>query len=154
MRRRLAASAATRRWGNAVATECARLLLGLALLPAAAQADGVRCHIEYGGEFFTVDAAPTADPYAAQGRKIGRYFEFKAVFVAEPARATAVNVYTYALASGEPVLVHQAKHRPPFHAGDSRYGFTGLNFVYEPSKGSEFMYWCEWWPRGGAPPQP
>lgn len=138
-----------------MATERACLLLGLALLPTAAHAQGVRCHIEYGGEFFTVDAAPTADPYAVQGRKIGRYFEFKAVYVDAPERAAAVNLYTYALASGEPVLVHQAKHRPPFIAGGSRYGFTGLNFVYEPSKGSEFMYWCEWSPAGeGQPPLP
>ena len=137
-----------------MATDRVRLLLCLALLPAAAQADGVRCHIEYGGEFFTVDAAPADDPYAVQGHKIGRYFEFKAVYVAAPERAAAVNLYTYALASGEPVLVHQSKHRPPFVANGSRYGFTGLNFVYEPSKGSEFMYWCDWSPQAGKPPRP
>ena len=108
-----------------------------------ALADDVRCHIVYGGEAFTVDAAPTDRPYSAAPRKIGRYFEFKAVYVSAPPHAAAINLYVYAIASGEPVPIHQAKHRPPFVAPGARYGFTGLNFVYEPSKGSELQYWCE-----------
>jgi hypothetical protein len=108
-----------------------------------AHADDVRCHIVYGGESFTVDATPTDRPYRVPAQKIGRYFEFKAVYVNAPPRTAAINLYVYAIASGEPVPIHQAKHRPPFNAPGARYGFTGLNFVYEPSKGSELQYWCE-----------
>lgn len=117
-------------------------MTALACAPCAL-ADDVRCHIVYGGEAFTVDAAPTDRPYSAPAQKIGRYFEFKAVYVNAPSRATAINLYVYAIASGEAVPIHQAKHRPPFVAPGARYGFTGLNFVYEPSKGSELQYWCE-----------
>ncbi len=122
-----------------------KLLFGLALLSPSAlrAADVVDCHIIYGGENFSVQAMPTDNPYQVPGHKIGRYFEFKAVYVDTPARAAAINLYTYSMITGEPVLIHQAKHRPPFIQGGSRYGFTGLHSVYEPSKGSEFQYWCE-----------
>lgn len=121
-----------------------KILLVLALLfPAAAQAATVRCHVIYGGENTIIDVSPSANPYAVPGQKIGRYFEFKATYVDSPARAAAINLYTYSVVSGHPVLIHQAKHRPPFLQGSARYGFTGLNSVYEPSKGSEFNYWCE-----------
>lgn len=119
------------------------LLASLLLAAPCAQADSVRCHIVYGGEPFTVDAAPTDAPYRVPAQKIGRYFEFKAVYVTAPERAAAINLYVYAIASGEPVPIHQAKHRPPFLASGGPHGFTGLHFVYEPSKGSELQYWCE-----------
>ena len=73
-----------------------RLLTLLALAPLAvqAQAASVRCHIVYGGEHFTVDAAPTDDPYRATGTKIGRYFEFKPVYVDRVATGKAVKVWS------------------------------------------------------------
>lgn len=120
--------------------------LAVALLLACAtpaRADSVRCHIVYGGEDFTIDAAPTTTPYRVAGQKIGRYFEFRAVYVAAPERDAAINLYVSGVVTGDAVPIHQAKHRPPFIAGGSRYGFTGLNFVYEPTKGSELQYWCE-----------
>ena len=89
-----------------------RIALLASLLLAApwcAQADSVRCHIVYGGEPFTVDALPTDAPYRVPAQKIGRYFEFKAVYVTAPERATAINLYVYAIASGEPVPIHQAR---------------------------------------------
>ena len=121
----------------------AALFVALALAGNGADASGVRCHIVYGGEDFTIDATPTTQPYRAESVKIGRYFEFKASYVAAPERAAAINLYVYAIASGEPVPIHQAKHRPPFLASGGPHGFTGLHFVYEPSKGSELQYWCE-----------
>ena len=119
-------------------------LLGAALLaPAGAHAAKVECHIIYGGENFTVDATPAANAYDVPEKNIGRYFAFKATYVAAPERAAAINLYTYSVVTGVPILIHQTKHRPPFIQGGSRYGFTGLNFVYEPTKGSELKYWCE-----------
>ena len=108
-----------------------------------AQAASVRCHIIYGGEDFTVDAAPTADPYRATGTKVGRYFEFKPVYVDRAATGQSVKVYVYGMTTGQPVLIHAATHSPPFSDRRGRPGFTGFHAVYEPTKSSELQYWCE-----------
>lgn len=108
-----------------------------------ALADTATCHIIYGGENFTVTAQPTADPYAVRGEKIGRYFEVKVSYVTQPAEFAALSIYVYATASGESVLIHQAKYRADVQNAAGPWGFTGFNYVYEPSKSSEIQYWCE-----------
>ncbi|HEV7608724.1 MAG TPA: hypothetical protein VGO61_15380 [Steroidobacteraceae bacterium] len=113
-----------------------------ACLAAPAAADSVSCHIIYGGENFPVLARPTDDPYSVKGQKIGRYFEFKVAYVTSPADLSAISVYVYATSSGESVLVHQAKY-PVAIKNAAAWGFTGFNYVYEPSKSSELQYWCE-----------
>jgi len=116
----------------------------LALLGAApAFADSVTCHIIYGGENFTVTAQPSDDPYRIKGEKIGRYFEFKAAYVTAPADLAAISLYVYATASGESVLIHQAKFSATVTNAAKPWGFTGFHYVYEPSKSSELQYWCE-----------
>jgi len=110
---------------------------------AADAAARVHCEVIYGGEIFPVVSQPTQQPYRVEGTKIGRYFEFKIVHVTAPAAYPGIDIYTYALSTGEPVLIHQARYAPPYHQGKHRYGFTGLNAVYEPSKSSEMQYWCE-----------
>jgi hypothetical protein len=117
-------------------------LLGL-LLAAPVLADSVNCHIIYGGENFTVAAKPTDDPYQVSGQKIGRYFEFKAVYVASPAEFAAISLYVYGTSSGESVLIHQSKFASSVSNTAAPWGFTGFNYVYEPSKSSELQYWCE-----------
>jgi len=121
-----------------------KALVPLVLLIAApAFADTVTCHIVYGGENFTVAAHPTDDPYRVRGEKIGRYFEFKAAYVTAPADLGAIAIYVYATASGESVLIHEAKYAPGVANGAAPWGFTGFHHVYEPSKSSELQYWCE-----------
>ena len=122
-----------------------RIALPTLLLLAAgpALADSVTCHIIYGGENFTVAAQPTGDPYHVKGEKIGRYFEFKAAYVTEPADLAALSVYVYAMSSGEPVLIHQVKFPVDVTNAAKPWGFTGFHYVYEPSKSSELQYWCE-----------
>ena len=117
------------------------VLLGLACSDAAAAS--ARCHIIYGGEEWTIDAAPTAQPYRVEGKKIGRYFEFKPVFANQPATGQSISIYTYGMSTGDPVLIHQALYRPPFDERADGYGFPGFQYVYEPSKSSELQYWCE-----------
>ncbi len=120
-----------------------KMMLAALALPGVSIADTATCHIIYGGENFTVTAQPTADPYHVKSEKIGRYFEFKAAYVTEPADLAALSVYVYAIASGEPVLIHQVKF-PAAVANDAKpWGFTGFHYVYEPSKSSELQYWCE-----------
>ena len=115
----------------------------LALLGTPALADSVNCHIVYGGENFSVVAQPSEDPYHIAGQKIGRYFEFKAAYVTKPAEYAAISLYVYATASGESVLIHQAKFAAGVNNAATPWGFTGFNYVYEPSKSSELQYWCE-----------
>ena len=118
-------------------------LLLMTALGAPAFADSVHCHIIYGGENFSVVAQPTNDPYRVTGQKIGRYFEFKATYVAKPAEIAAISLYVYATSSGESVLIHQAKFAAGIGNAASPWGFSGFNYVYEPSKSSELQYWCE-----------
>ena len=106
-------------------------------------ADTVACHIIYGGENFSVSAQPTAEPYKVKGEKIGRYFEFKAVYATSPADLAAISIYVYGTSSGESVLIHQAKFASGIGNDAAPWGFTGFQYVYEPSKSSELQYWCE-----------
>lgn len=122
-----------------------RIFLAFALMLASGSANAAtaRCHVIYGGENWTIDATPTDKPYLVEGKKVGRYFEFKLAYVDLPATGAAIKIYTYTTISGESVLVHQSTHKPPFDSRSEPFGFTGFNYVYEPSKGSEFQYWCE-----------
>lgn len=121
-----------------------KTLAAVALLGATPTfADSVACHIIYGGENFSVNAQPTADPYKVKGEKIGRYFEFKAVYATSPADLAAISIYVYGTSSGESVLIHQAKFAPGIRNDASPWGFAGFQYVYEPSKSSELQYWCE-----------
>lgn len=123
-----------------------RILVAFGLMVASGAADSstVRCHVIYGGENWTIDADSTNQPYRVVGQKIGRYFEFKLVYVDQPATGAAIKIYAYSTVGGESVLIHQATHRPPFDSGENAFGFTGFNYVYEPSKSSELQYWCEY----------
>ena len=131
------------RCANAGAAEMKLLLWLMLLISLPATADTVTCHIIYGGENFTVVAMPTGDPYAVKAEKIGRYFEFKAAYVTTPADLGAIALYVYGVASGDPVLIHEAKYSPGVGNGAAPWGFTGFQYVYEPSKSSELQYWCE-----------
>ncbi|MEG3050871.1 MAG: hypothetical protein RR792_11930, partial [Thermomonas sp.] len=81
--------------------------------------------------------------YRAEGKKIGRYFEFKLVYADQPATGRSIRVYTYGMSTGDPVLIQQALYRPPFDSRADGFGFSGFQYVYEPSKSSELQYWCQ-----------
>ena len=83
---------------------------------------------------------------SVRNQKIGRYFEFKLTYANLPNTGRFVRIYTYGMSSGDPVLIHQASYRPPFDTRNAEWGFTGFQYVYEPSKGSEFQYWCQYQP--------
>mgnify|MGYP003693607189 CR=1 FL=1 len=78
-----------------------------------------------------------------RGEKIGRYFEFKAAYVTVPADLAACPSTFTRPRAANPVLIHQAKYRRGHHErARATEGFTGFNYVYEPSKSSELQYWC------------
>lgn len=123
-------------------------LLG-AQLPAfpasAALSESVACHVTYGGETRLLQAHPVASPYAVPVQQIGSYFLFRVVFQKAPADLAAIKVYVLAAKDGGPTPIHQATHSyPPPAPKGSPWGFTGLNYVYEPLRDGELRYWCEW----------
>ena len=124
----------------------------LALASTDADASGVRCHIIYGGENFTIDATPTNDPYRVGNVKIGRYFEFKLVYAKSPVTGESIKAHVYGVSTGVPVPIHQATWRPPFDTRADSPGFTGFHSLYEPSKSSEIQYWCVYLRQAAAVP--
>jgi len=118
--------------------------------PASASvADKVACYYTYGGETKTLTAFPVDSPYGVGDIAVGSYFRFRLVFQNQPAESAAVKVYTYADRDEGPVLIHQASFPYPLAKGAaSRYGFSGLHFVYEPVRDGELQYWCRM--EGGA----
>ena len=125
------------------------LLAGLAGAPARAD---VSCHYTYGGETKVLRAAPTDDPLRVRGAVIGSYFQLRVVLQTRPADLAAVKIYTYADRDGGPLLLHQATfpYPPPQPRRGAAYGFTGLQYVYEPVRDGELQYWCAAEARNGA----
>ena len=115
----------------------------LAIASTSAHAEQVVCHYTYGGETKRLVAEPVSSPYAVKGIQIGSYFRFRVVFTDKPADIASISIYTYADLDEGPVLIHQAIYPyPPTRSSDSRYGFSGLHFVYEPVRDGELQYWC------------
>lgn len=120
-----------------------RAALALLLLPAAVHAEQALCHYTYGGETKQLAASPVASPYAVPDIAIGSYFHFRVVFQKQPADLASIKVYTYTERDDGPVLIHQATYPYPPASRAARYGFSGLQFVYEPMGDGELQYWCE-----------
>lgn len=115
-----------------------------ALLAAAVgAAEQVACHYSYGGETSVLTAPPVASPYEVPAITVGSYFRFRVVFQRTPADLASIKIYTYADRDEGAVPIHQATYRyPPPAAAAAPYGFTGLQFVYEPVRDGELQYWC------------
>ena len=104
-------------------------MLGLLLTTASAsQANTVACHLTYGGETRTIEAAPTNSPYSEVPIAIGSRLLFRLVYQAQAADFAAIKLYTYVDRDEGPVLIHQTSYPVPPRSND-RYGFTGLHFV-------------------------
>jgi hypothetical protein len=132
---------------SAVPTRLVAYLMPCAVIAGACASSGaqrpVACTLVYGGEQRAVNVPPTADPYGVPLTPVSDALAWKIVYVAAPEELAVVSVYTYALAERGPVLIHQAKYRPPYPR-DGAQGFTGLQSVYEPRYGHELNYWCGW----------
>ena len=124
-----------------------RATCGLALtLLCTAPWAGVECTVEYGGARSPLHAEPTTQPYEVQPRDFGTYFQMRIVYRREPADLAGIRVYVYGTKGDVPVLIHQGRWPLP---GDGRRpvpGFTGLQRVYEPLRGTELEYQCDYSP--------
>lgn len=116
---------------------------GALVCGTAVAAERVACRYTYGGETRTLIAAPVASPYAVPSVAVGSYFRFRVVFQTQPADLASIKVYTYADRDEGPVPIHQASYPYPPARPAAAYGFTGLQFVYEPVRDGELQYWCE-----------
>jgi len=105
-------------------------------------ADEVRCHVGYGGETRVLRAEPVASPYGVAPTSVGSYFLFRIVFERPPAQSGVVKLYTYADRDEGAVPIHVAEYPLPLAKG-GRFGFTGMQRVYEPVRDGELEYWCE-----------
>lgn len=120
-----------------------RLAAAVALAASSvANAESVACHLTYGGETQVVEAAPDNAPYTGMPLAIGSFFQFRIVFVREPADLARINLYVHADLGEAPIPLQHASHPYPVR-NQERYGFTGLQRIYEPKRESELQYWCE-----------
>jgi hypothetical protein len=126
----------------------APLLLGAACAAWAAD-EQVLCHVDYGGETRELRADATRSPYTVAPVSVGSYFLFRIVFEREPAALAAVKLYTYADRDEGAVPIHVAEFPLPLAAG-GRFGFTGMQRVYEPVRDGELEYWCQMVKKGAA----
>ncbi|MGQ5522377.1 hypothetical protein ACUHMQ_03850 [Chitinimonas sp. PSY-7] len=90
-----------------------------------------------------LQAKPTPIPYQVGTTAIGSYFLFRIVFETTPKALAAIKLYTYADREQGATPIHQATHPYPIKRQQGRYGFTGLQTVYEPVRDGELQYWCE-----------
>ncbi|MDE2440470.1 MAG: hypothetical protein KGP14_05560 [Betaproteobacteria bacterium] len=119
------------------------IAVALALsVSAPALAETVACHLNYGGETQIIESAPLATPYTGAPTAIGSFFLFRVVFVPEPSDLARINLYTHAELGEVPIPLQHASYPYPVR-NHGRYGFTGLQRVYEPKRESELQYWCE-----------
>jgi len=109
-----------------------------------ARTQSVTCHYTYGGETKDLVAHPVESPYEVPVTQVGSYFLLRVVWQTKtsPVRHAAVNIYTYADGNDGAVIIHQAEFPYPL-SQSGRYGFTGLQRVYEPMRDGELLYWCE-----------
>lgn len=85
----------------------------------------------------------TTNPYAVKAVDVAGRFRFKAIYIREPWRAAAINVYVYSQAGAGEALLQEGKYGPPYSLGTgARYGFTGRQLVYSAEQ-RELEYWCE-----------
>ena len=120
------------------------VLAGLALLLASAfaRAESVACHLTYGGDTQVIENGPSASPYTGAPTAIGSFFLFRIVFIREPADLARINLYVHADLDEAPIPLQHASYAYPVR-NQGRYGFTGLQRIYEPKRESELLYWCE-----------
>lgn len=106
--------------------------------------DNIVCHYSYGGIEELLVTQPVLSPYDVPTLQIGSHLRWRIVFQKSVAYPSTIKIYTYSGLSNPPTLIHQATYYTERvrYINNGQYGFTGLNFVYEPITGSELQYWC------------
>ncbi|MBL8484368.1 MAG: hypothetical protein JNJ60_19380 [Rhodocyclaceae bacterium] len=129
----------------ALAPALAGVLIAAASGTVAARPASVAvCHYSYGGEAARIAAPGTDSPYTVEAVQIGSYFEMRVVFQTRPADLASLKTYVYARDADAPRILQQGTWpHPAATRSQGPYGFTGLQFIYEPELEGELQYWCE-----------
>jgi hypothetical protein len=88
-------------------------------------------------------ATPSNQPYAVAPTAIGSFFLFRIVFETQPRELASIKIYTYTDGDNGPIPIHVANYPYPLPKHVGKYGFSGLQTVYEPLRDGELKYWCE-----------
>lgn len=119
------------------------LLAALAASAEAVAAPRLHCHVDQADMSQDLQFGVVGDPYTVPSIAIGKRFRFKAVMVGDGQRIDYIKLYTYYMARGEAVLLHEAKYlAPQAQAGADAAALTGLVYLYSPSLGRELRYGC------------
>lgn len=134
----------------------ARSMLGLIVGCAAGAAWGAApdlvCEIRYASEARIVRQQVSADPYAARPESIGERFALKAVVLGGADHIDSITLTVLDLSiEGAPVVIHQARHLPPFNMHPELPALTGWSHVYSSVYGREFRYGCALQPAVSTP---
>ncbi len=119
--------------------------LALSLVPALSRA-GVDCMVDYGGTRSRQHAEPTTQPYEVLPQDYGSYFQVRIVYRNTPEDLAGIRVYVYGTRGEVPVLIHQGRWPVPGEGRQGARAFTGLQRVYEPQRGTELEYQCDYTP--------
>lgn len=119
------------------------MLWGSASTVLAAPSHKIQCHLLYGGEEKVIDVMPTESIYEEPLNTFGGFFSFKIVREKSKSDKQILKFYTYARDEGLNTLIHQGSYLIPLKSKSLKFGFTGLNSVYEPSTQAELQYWCQ-----------
>lgn len=132
------------------------LLAGCAASVVFAATPDLVCEIRYASEARIVRQPASPDPYAARPESIGERFAFKAVALSNADHADSIGSITLTVldlsVDGAPVVIHQARHLPPFNTHPELPALTGWVHVYSSVYGREFRYGCALQPAASASP--
>jgi hypothetical protein len=113
---------------------------------SAAAPPWLECTYSASNETHTARVEPTQDPYSVKELDVAGRFALKLVYVSSPEDVAAFRVYVYEIEDEGPVLLQEAKYRPPFAKGTARgrSEFTGRQQIYAHQLGRELAYACAW----------
>ena len=124
----------------------------LAAPPTAGDLPTLRCQIESDNTPFTLDTAPTQDPYAVKPVTLNERFRFKAVVVADASGQAIdhVKLYTQEVGEAGRLVLHQVSYsREMVAASFGQPSLTGVQWVYARRMERQFQFECHW--IGGRP---
>lgn len=103
----------------------------------------VECHTFYGGDEEVQVYKPSKSPYDEPTLKRSGFFNIRVVYESSTHLGNVLKFYTYARLDNVQALIHQGTFVIPQKSKSSKYGFTGLQLVYEPTTEAELQYWCD-----------
>lgn len=124
----------------------AAMALGLAwalAVPGTGWTQNVVCHLAYAGASRSFTIAPTNPTDEVLPLVEGASFNFQVINRLPPEPGAGVQINTYAVLAGQPLLVHRASYLGAEAPAAGLHGFTGLQVVREPLRQHELSYWCE-----------